>query len=721
MNLSRKWSWLPLLILLAVIFSACGSPEPAPAVEAQEPQDDTSRVSGKKGADESDLDETESGGITDLQNVQKATVLIEAQGTFIDPEFGMQVNAAGSGSGFIIDPSGIAVTNNHVVTGAALLRVWVAGEDSPRNAKILGVSECSDLAVIDIEGDDFDYLDWYSDDVNVGLEVYSAGFPLGDPEFTLTKGIISKAQADGETSWASIDSVLEHDATINPGNSGGPLVDSHGKIVGVNYATSLIADNQYFAINAPDAVSIVARLKTGEDVDSLGINGVAITSGDGTLSGIWVASVASGSAADEAGIQAGDIVTTLEGLVLATDGTMSDYCDVIRTQGTDATMSLEVLRYATGDILEGQINGRALSSAGSFTGFSSSGGGSTGATYGSYGYVYDDYSALQVEVPTEWRDVDGAAWVQDDVIFGASLWASTDLQGFLETWTVPGLIFDVSPNVQALGGLENYLNEISGYEDFQSCVYEGREEYDDGLYTGLADYFSNCGAVGTDYFLLVAEPTDVSESYLIELHIQMPEDRDWDAAEHIVDSFKVIGPLPNDAGSTVGSTSTTDTGEYIWVYDDYNSMQVMVPASWTDVDGSPWYLNDEVVGGGIIAAPDINAYFESWFAPGVNFGASDDLASQLGYVELLNSLQSEAGGCEFSGRYDYEDQLYRGKYDLFEKCGGPGGSTFFQLVAVSKADQFNYLIHVQFVVVEESDWDILDQVLATFEVVGQLP
>ncbi|MGD8732707.1 MAG: hypothetical protein PVH92_12575, partial [Anaerolineales bacterium] len=61
------------------------------------------------------------------------------------------------------------------------------------------------------------------------------------------------------------------------------------------------------------------------------------------------------------------------------------------------------------------------------------------------------------------------------------------------------------------------------------------------------------------------------------------------------------------------------------------------------------------------------------------------------------------------------------KYDLFEKCGGPGGSTFFQLVAVSKADQFNYLIHVQFVVVEESDWDILDQVLATFEVVGQLP
>ncbi len=93
--------------------------------------------------------------VSSLDGVQSATIQIEAQGTFIDPEVGQVSNAAGRGSGFIIDPSGIAVTNNHVVTGAALLKVYVAGESQARNATILGVSECSDLAVIDIEGDGY--------------------------------------------------------------------------------------------------------------------------------------------------------------------------------------------------------------------------------------------------------------------------------------------------------------------------------------------------------------------------------------------------------------------------------------------------------------------------------------------------------------------------------------------------------------------------------------
>ncbi|MGD2057458.1 MAG: trypsin-like peptidase domain-containing protein [Anaerolineales bacterium] len=720
MNSHRRWGWVPFITALAIILAACGAPEPTDAPQVAEEQESTTRESGKKAEIDDEQSSSNSGGAASLQEVQNATVLIEAQGTFIDPELGMQVNAAGSGSGFIIDPSGLAVTNNHVVTGAALLRVWVAGEDSPRNAKILGVSECSDLAVIDIEGDDFEYLDWYTGDVDVGLEVYSAGFPLGDPEFTLTKGIISKAHADGETSWASIDSVLEHDATINPGNSGGPLVEANGRVVGVNYATSLIADNQYFAINAQEARSIIARLKTGDDVDSLGINGVAVSTGDGSLSGIWVASVASGSPADETGIQAGDILTALEGLVLSTDGTMADYCDVIRTQGTDATMSVEVLRYATDEVLEGQINGRSLNVAGSFAG-TGSGGGSTGEGYSAYNYVFDDYSALQVEVPSDWSDVDGSPWVQDDLIFGSSLWASSDLQGFVDSWEVPGLIFDVSANVEALGGLENYLNDVSDSELFQACVYEGREDYSDGLYAGQADYFSDCGGVGTDYFLLLAAPLEAPDAFLIELHIQMPAGRDWDAAERIVDSFEVIGTLPNEYGSTSNTTNSASSSGYVWVYDDYESMRMQVPTTWDQIDGTPWYIDNQVVGGGITAAADLQGYYDNWGYPGVMLAASDDLASQLGYVELLNEYQAYGEGCEYVGRYDYEDALYRGKYDLFEKCGGPGGSTFFQLVAVSQQDQFAYLIHLQMVITEESHWDALDQVLATFEVVGQLP
>jgi len=206
--------------------------------------------------------------------VPSATIQIEAEGTFTDPEVGTVYNAAGRGSGFIIDPFGIAVTNNHVVTGAALLQVWVGGEDEPRNARVLGVSECSDLAVIDIDGDGYPFMEWYEGDLTPGLDVYAAGFPLGDPEFTLTRGIVSKADADGETGWASIDSVIEHDAAIQPGNSGGPLVTADGQVAGVNYAGgSPTNTEQFFAIAPAVARPIVEQLRNEEDVHSIGVNG----------------------------------------------------------------------------------------------------------------------------------------------------------------------------------------------------------------------------------------------------------------------------------------------------------------------------------------------------------------------------------------------------------------------------------------------------------------
>lgn len=337
-----------------------------------------------------------SGAVSSLDDVRSATIQIEAQGTFIDPQFGLQVNAAGSGSGFIIDPSGIAVTNNHVVTGAAMLKVWVGGDTGRTyNAKVLGVSECSDLAVIDIDGDGFPYLQWREGPISVGLDIYAAGFPLGDPEFTLTRGIVSKERAGGETSWASVDAVIEHDTTTNPGNSGGPLVDGNGQVVGVHYA-SYREGRQAFAIGREVAIPIIEKLRSEEDVDSIGVNGTAVVSEDGSLSGIWVSSVKSGSPADKAGFQAGDIVYQLEGLVLATDGTMKDYCDVIRSHKPSDTLSATVIRYATGELLEGQLNGRALAVTGTFD--TSGAGGSTGSTSGGSGeapaYFTEEFDGL---------------------------------------------------------------------------------------------------------------------------------------------------------------------------------------------------------------------------------------------------------------------------------------------------------------------------------------
>jgi S1-C subfamily serine protease len=345
---------LPFIILISVVLlvgMACGT---------------STNTTGTNNTGNNPLPTNKSGNassggtaVNNIQDLQKATIQIESVGTFVDPQEGVVLNGAGRGSGFIIDPSGIAVTNNHVVTGSALIKVWVNGETQPRSAQILGVSECSDLAVIKIDGSGFSYLNWYDQTPQVGLEVYTAGFPLGQPEFNLTKGIISKLKADGQTSWASLDHVLSHDATINPGNSGGPLVTSEARVVGINYA-GLKSAAQYFAIDAATAQPIVDKLKTGVDIDSIGINGTAFITSDGKLSGIWVSSVKSGSPADKTGLKGGDILLQMEGLVLATDGTMKDYCSILRTHKSSDTLSVKVFRYSTGETLEGELNGPAL-------------------------------------------------------------------------------------------------------------------------------------------------------------------------------------------------------------------------------------------------------------------------------------------------------------------------------------------------------------------------
>lgn len=444
----RPWSfvvWLIVFILIVGLACSIGGedeePTRIPEVQVEEPVETEVVVEEEV--------EVPSGAVSSFQDARGAVIQIEAQGTFVDPEFG-EYSGAGRGSGFIIDPSGIAVTNNHVVTGAAKLQVWIGGDTSQSyNARVLGVSECSDLAVIDIDGDGFPYLEWYQGPIEVGLEVFTAGFPLGDPEYTLTKGIVSKENANGETTWASIDSVIMHDATINPGNSGGPLIDNNGKVVAVNYATYKAAD-QYFAIGKDVAIPIIEKLRSGQNVDSIGINGTAVVSTDGTLSGIWVSSVASGSPADNAGLTGGDIVTELEGFPLSTDGTMADYCDIIRSHTPDDTLNLEVLRYFTSEVLEGQLNGKALTVVGGTT----SAGTETGDTTTSSG---DTPTFYVEEFNSDTNTVDNWYWFL----------TSGDENRF-DIYTQDGkLVFDINGN----DTYSYFLYEPWSYESVRLDVY----------------------------------------------------------------------------------------------------------------------------------------------------------------------------------------------------------------------------------------------------------
>jgi serine protease Do len=532
---------LPVFLIVSLACSATGSTTPPPAepVVTQAPAQEIPEepVVTEPPAAVEPAAPLQSGSISSLSDVEKAVVRIVAEGSFVDPEVGWVVDVGASGTGFIIDPSGIAVTNNHVVTGAALLRVYINGEDRPRNAKILGVSECSDLAVIDIDGDGFPYLDWHEGEIKVGLKVYAAGFPLGDPNFTLTDGIVSKSSADGETSWASVDSVIEHSAKINPGNSGGPLVDEDGKVVGVNYAVVSSTD-QNFAIQTRDALSVINQLREGADVDSIGVNGGAVYGEVSGLPiyGVWVRSVASGSPADKALIKPGDIIYEIEGKPVAQDGTMADYCDVIRSRRSTATMSLTVIRFNDLSLLEGQLNGRELEVIGFFTGEEATSTGSTPS--GDVLEYYDDTSTIYVQVPGDWTDYDGGQWIYDGEVIGVAISVAPNLNDYWDYWDASGLFFGASDTFARYGGYVQFLDYYTS--DYRSgCTLGGRNDYNDGLYKGKYDFYYNCGGPGGyDAYVLSAVDIQAPTSSIIILLIQVPKG-DEDTIILIWDSFLV--------------------------------------------------------------------------------------------------------------------------------------------------------------------------------------
>ncbi len=520
--------------LLVVLLAACG--QTAATTTTASSTSDTTEVVDTTASPGTTVETTPEGLVTSVQDLPQATIQIESIGTFVTPDFG-SFEGGGAGSGFIIDPSGVAVTNSHVVSGAGLIEVHIGGSSETVNARILGVSECNDLAVIDLEGDGYSYLEWYDGEIFSGLEVSAAGYPLGEPEFALTQGIISKADAPGDTDWASIDAILEHDARIRNGNSGGPLVTADMQVVGVNYAGNDEFD-QNFAISVSEARGVVEQLRSGTDVDSVGINGYSIVSEDGTA-GIWVETVQSGSAADIAGITGGDIVTEMAGVSVGFEPTMADFCDVIRTQGGDGVIPVEVVRNDTSQVLRGELNGEALVEALSFADELDDTTEDVG-TYAEYVVISDDTGAMSVEVPTEWAEIDGAPYEDEEGRSITDVRAASSLTGFLETWDTPGMIFSASSDWAATTTEEGLLDQF--VTDLETvCVYDGRQPYEDALYSGSYDTYSNCGDTGATYVIVAARPLEAN--FILLVQVQANADRDFDALDRILASFYVSGEV----------------------------------------------------------------------------------------------------------------------------------------------------------------------------------
>ncbi len=266
----------------------------------------------------------------------------------------------GSGSGFVWNKQGHIVTNFHVIYGADAIKVTLA-DRSEHRAKLVGADPDHDLAVLQIQGSDGQLEPMAigaSHDLRVGQKVLAIGNPFG-LDHTLTTGVVS---ALGRTiksmSNRTIEGVIQTDAAINPGNSGGPLLDSAGRLIGVN--TQIVSPSgAYAGIGFAVPVDTVNRI-----VPELIKHGKLIRPGLGVslvpdamakrwgIKGVIIGKVIRGGAADRAGlkgaretvmgqIQLGDVLVSVSGKSVTT---IDNLMDVLEAHKVGEQVMVEILR-----------------------------------------------------------------------------------------------------------------------------------------------------------------------------------------------------------------------------------------------------------------------------------------------------------------------------------------------------------------------------------------
>jgi Do/DeqQ family serine protease len=255
----------------------------------------------------------------------------------------------GSGSGVIIKPEGYIVTNNHVVADATEIQV-VLNNNKTYPATVVGTDPATDVALIKIEAEEelpaIEFAD--SDALRLGEWVLAIGSPLGkELQSTITAGIVSAKgrSMPNYTGEFKIESFIQTDAAVNPGNSGGALVNKAGQLVGINTAiisTTGSYAGYSFAVPSNIVSKIVSDLIEFGNVKraKLGVSMSAITTdmakekGLKSLEGAYIHEVATGSAAEKAGIKPGDVIVGIDDTAINTPAALQEKVNSYRPGDT---------------------------------------------------------------------------------------------------------------------------------------------------------------------------------------------------------------------------------------------------------------------------------------------------------------------------------------------------------------------------------------------------
>lgn len=293
-----------------------------------------------------------------VDKTSPAVVSVVAKTVSFDPTRGSVSDQQGIGTGFIIEDTGLIITNNHVVCDNELSYAVVTKDNKTYNVKKIDFDPANDIAILKIDAKDLPKLEFGDSDPTVlkpGQRVIAIGNALGQFQNTVTVGVISGlgrgvtaagSGCNGQSS-ETLQNVIQTDAALNPGNSGGPLLDLTGKVIGVNFATSSSAQNIGFVIPINRVKEIIAQYKKDGRIVKPYI-GVAYQTIDSALAqiqgvkpGAFVRRVVAGSPADKAGVETGDIITKMNSQEL---NDQNDLVSILNTLKVGQKIAIEVYR-----------------------------------------------------------------------------------------------------------------------------------------------------------------------------------------------------------------------------------------------------------------------------------------------------------------------------------------------------------------------------------------